>query len=48
VGKRATAPVNLKGLPKGRYTVKVVLTTTAGKPLTGTRRYRTCVPKHRA
>jgi hypothetical protein len=46
-GKRLTAPVDLRNLPKGRYTVKIVATTATGRVLQGTRRYRTCVPKHR-
>ena len=44
-GARVTAPVNLKGLPKGRYTVKITVTLTDGRTITGTRRYRTCAPK---
>lgn len=44
-GRRLTAPVNLRGLPHGRFTVKVVAVTTAGRVLTETRRYRTCTPK---
>jgi hypothetical protein len=46
-GKRITAPVNLKGLPKGRYVVKITVLTTTGKTITGTRTYHTCVPKKR-
>ena len=44
-GVKLTAPVNLKGLPKGRYSVKIVLKLASGKQVTGTRRYRTCTPK---
>jgi hypothetical protein len=44
-GARLTAPVNLRGLPKGRYTVKIAATTTSGRVIRGTRRYRTCAPK---
>jgi hypothetical protein len=44
-GSRITAPVNLRGLPKGRYTVKITITTNTGKEITGTRIYHTCVPK---
>jgi hypothetical protein len=47
-GKRLRSKVDLRGLPAGRYTVKVVVITTRGKRLTTTRRYRTCVPKRRA
>lgn len=44
-GKSLRAPVNLRGLPKGRYTVRVVATTTTGRTLVRTRHYRTCTPK---
>jgi hypothetical protein len=40
--KRISAVVNLRGLPKGRFTVKIVLTKTNGKKLSGKRTYRTC------
>lgn len=46
-GRRLRAPVNLRGLPKGRWTVRIRVVTAAGRVLTGTRRYRTCVPKRR-
>jgi hypothetical protein len=46
-GTRVTAPINLRGLPKGRYTVKIVVVTTSGEVITGTRRYRTCTKKGR-
>jgi hypothetical protein len=46
-GKRLTAPVDLRGLPKGRYTVKIAATTASGRVIKGTRRYRTCTPKPR-
>ena len=46
-GKRVTAPVDLRGLPKGRFTVKIAVTLTDGRKLTSTRRYRTCAPKRR-
>ena len=44
-GKKVTAPVDLRGLPKGQFTVKVTMTTTSGKTLVQTRRYKTCAPK---
>jgi hypothetical protein len=44
-GARLTAPVNLRGLPTGRYTVKIVATTASGRVIQGTRRYRTCARK---
>jgi len=46
-GRRLTAPVDLRNLPRGRYAVKIVATTATGRVLQGTRRYRTCVPGHK-
>jgi hypothetical protein len=43
-GRRLRARVNLRGLPVGRYTVRVVVTTTRGRRIVETRRYRTCIP----
>jgi hypothetical protein len=48
VGGRLTATVNLRGFPKGRFTVALTVRTTSGKTLRGTRAYRTCVPKRRS
>jgi hypothetical protein len=42
---RFMAQVDLRGLPKGRYTVKITVMTTTGRRLTGTRAYHTCAPK---
>ena len=47
-GRRLTAPVDLRGLPKGRFKVEIRVTTRSGRLLRGTRRYRTCTPKRRA
>ena len=47
-GTRITAPVSLKGLPKGRYTLKITARTVLGKTISGTRKYRTCVPKRKS
>ena len=44
-GKRLTAPVDLRGLPKGRFSVKIAVTLVDGRKASGTRRYRTCAPK---
>ena len=44
-GKRITAPVVLRGLPKGTFLVKITATTRKGRKISGTRRYRTCTPK---
>ena len=46
-GRRLRARVNLRGLPRGRYTVRVVIRTTRGKRIVAKRRYRTCVPERR-
>jgi hypothetical protein len=46
-GERITAPVNLRNLPRGRYTVKITARTVLGKTITGTRKYRTCARKRR-
>ena len=46
-GKRVTAPVDLRGLPKGRFTVKISVTLTDGRKVSSTRKYRTCAPKRR-
>ena len=45
---RITAPVNLRGLPKGRYTVRIRAVTVLGRTISGSRRYRTCTPRRRA
>jgi hypothetical protein len=44
-GDRITAPIVLKGLPKGRYTVKIVAKTVLGKTISGSRKYRTCAKR---
>jgi hypothetical protein len=41
-GTRLTAPVRLRGLPKGRFRVKIVLFLKDGRRISGTRRYHTC------
>jgi hypothetical protein len=47
-GRRLTSAIVLKGLPKGRFTVKITVTTSTGKKLTGKRRYHTCTKKRRS
>ena len=37
-----TAYVDLRGLVKGRYSVKIVVVATNGRVVTGKRTYRTC------
>ena len=44
-GTRLSAPVNLRGLPTGRYAVEIVATTASGRVIQGTRHYRTCARK---
>ena len=46
-GKRLRSTVNLRGLPKGRFTVRIVGRTKAGKTVVRKRAYRTCVPRPR-
>jgi hypothetical protein len=44
-GKYVVATVNLKGLPVGRFAIKIVATTVLGHHLSGTRTYHTCAKK---
>lgn len=44
-GARKTAMVNLRSLPKGRFTVVIRMTLADGGKVRDTRRYRTCAPK---
>jgi hypothetical protein len=44
-GRRLVSPVDLRGLPKGRFVVKILVTTSSGRHLVGTRRYHTCIPR---
>jgi hypothetical protein len=46
--KRTTASVNLRGLPAGTFKVRIVVLTTAGDTLKGTRKYHTCTKKRRS
>jgi hypothetical protein len=46
-GRRLRARVNLRGLPRGRYTIRIQARTRSGKRLTELRRYRTCTPRSR-
>jgi hypothetical protein len=46
--KRHTATVNLRGLPKGTFKLKITVLTSSGNTLTGTRTYRTCTKKRNA
>ena len=44
---RLRAVVNLRGLPKGRFKVRISLVLDDGRRVKGTRTYRTCVPGRR-
>ena len=46
-GRRLRSRVDLRNLPRRRYTVRVVVTTTRGQRIVSRRRYRTCVPRAR-
>lgn len=41
---RTTARVDLRGLPKGRFKVKIAVTLKTGKVIKSTRAYKTCTP----
>ena len=45
---RTTARVNLRGLPAGTFKVRIVVLTTEGSTLRGTRKYKTCAKKRRS
>jgi hypothetical protein len=47
-GKRFTARVNLRGLRKGRFTVRIRLRASDGRTYVAKRRYHTCTPKKKA
>jgi hypothetical protein len=44
-GKYIVATINLKGLPKGTFTIKIHATTVLGHHLSASRRYHTCIKK---
>ena len=44
---RHAATVNLRGLPKGTFKVRIVVLTSAGDTLKGTRKYHTCTKKRK-
>ena len=45
--RRLKLPVDLRGLPKGRFKVKLVVVLRDGRTSSDTRRYRTCTPRKR-
>jgi hypothetical protein len=44
-GKRVTSVIDLRSLPKGRFTVKITLTTADKRTISGKRTYHTCARK---
>jgi hypothetical protein len=44
-GKRITAPVDLRGLPRGGFTVRIRVRAADGRVFTGKRVYHTCAPR---
>jgi hypothetical protein len=44
---RATTSVSLRGLPRGRFTLRISVRTADGRTITLRRTYRTCTPKRR-
>jgi hypothetical protein len=44
-GARLRSTVDLRGLPKGRFTVRIVIRLRDGRIVAGTRKYHTCVAK---
>ncbi len=47
-GKRLTSRVDLRGLPKGRFSVRIRLKLANGDTISGVRRYYTCRPGRRS
>ena len=45
---RITAPVDLRSLPKGRFSVEIRVKLADGRTVKGTRKYRTCAKKLKA
>jgi hypothetical protein len=46
--KRKVSTVNLRGLPRGTFKVRIVVLTTEGTTLRHTRKYRTCAKKRKS
>jgi hypothetical protein len=44
---RFVATVDLRGARRGRFTVRITVTTASGRTLKASRRYRTCAPRRR-
>ncbi len=45
---RYRATVNLRGLSKGRFTVRITITTSSKRKIVAQRRYRTCIPRRKS
>ncbi len=46
-GRALSAAIDLRGLPRGRFRVRVRVVLSNGRVVSGTRTYRTCAPKRR-
>jgi hypothetical protein len=46
-GKQLTVAIDLRGLPKGKFVVRIVVTTVSGKRYSGKRTYRTCTGRRK-
>jgi hypothetical protein len=44
-GKRLKAPVDLRKLPKGTFTVSITARTSRGRVIRAHRTYHTCIPR---
>jgi hypothetical protein len=44
-GRKLRTWVDLRGVPKGRFTVKITITSTRGQVFRTTRRFKTCTPR---
>jgi hypothetical protein len=47
-GKQLTAAIDLRGLPRGKFVVRIVVTTVSGKRFAGKRTYHTCTGRKKA
>ena len=46
-GNQVSAAIDLRGLPKGKFVVRIVVTTVTGKRFAGKRTYRTCTGRRK-
>jgi hypothetical protein len=47
-GRRITAPIDLRGLPKGTYRVSITAKTSDGRSVSDARTYHTCASRRSA